>query len=130
LPGRLIRGSVRPDRRSLARFASLRWAALPVIDRRWTAPMSAVALGMGLFVGVAIGPGTEGSLGTTNPMVIQVPDPANPQIASAPPDSGGGDGKPNHSGGGGGTPPAETSGGGSAPVFDTPPLDTTTPPAT
>ena len=60
LPGRLVRGPLRPDRASLARFASLRWAALPMIDRRWTAPMSAVALGFGLFVGVAIGPGTRG----------------------------------------------------------------------
>ena len=45
------------------RFASLRWAALPIIDRRWTAPLSAIALGFGLFVGVAIGPGTEPASG-------------------------------------------------------------------
>ena len=37
--------------------------------------MAAVALGFGLFVGVAIGPGTQGSLGTTKPMVVQVPAP-------------------------------------------------------
>jgi len=73
LPGRLIRGPIRPDRWTALRFASLRWAALPVIDRRWTAPMAAIALGFGLFVGVAIGPGTQGSLGTTRPMVVQVP---------------------------------------------------------
>jgi hypothetical protein len=73
LPGRLIRGSVRPDRASLARFASMRWAALPIVDRRWTAPMSAVALGFGLFVGVAIGPGTEGSFGTPGSMIVEVP---------------------------------------------------------
>ena len=40
--------------------------------------MSAVALGFGLFVGVAIGPGTEGTPGTTNPMVIRVPAPDEP----------------------------------------------------
>ena len=73
LPGRLVRGPIRPDRWTALRFASLRWAALPVIDRRWTAPMAAVALGFGLFVGVAIGPGTQGSLGHDRPMVVQVP---------------------------------------------------------
>ena len=91
LPGRLIRGPVRPDRASLARFASMRWAALPIIDRRWTAPMSAIALGFGLFVGVAIGPGTEGTLGTTSPMIVQVPAPDDTQTAVVP-DAGGGQG--------------------------------------
>lgn len=72
---RLVRGPVRPDRGSLLRFVSISWAALPVIDRRWTAPMSALALAFGLFIGVAIGPGTQGSLGTTRPMVIRLPPP-------------------------------------------------------
>jgi hypothetical protein len=40
----------------------LRWAALPVTDRRWGATLAAVALGFGLFVGVALGPGTSGSI--------------------------------------------------------------------
>lgn len=75
VPGRLVRGRVRPDRWTALRFASMRWAALPVIDRRWTAPLSATALGFGLFVGVAIGPGTQGSLGTTRPVMVQVPEP-------------------------------------------------------
>ncbi|HEX5610400.1 MAG TPA: hypothetical protein VFX45_09960 [Solirubrobacterales bacterium] len=39
----------------------LRWAALPVTDRRWAAPLCAAALGFGLFAGVAISPGTSGS---------------------------------------------------------------------
>jgi hypothetical protein len=130
-PGRLVRGSVRPDRRSFARFASLRWAALPIIDRRWTAPMSAVALGFGLFVGVAIGPGTQGTLGTTKPMVIRVPAPAAPQVVAAPPASpgghGGGSDQPLSGGGGGGQQPPD-----SPPVFGspgtTPPLDSVAPP--
>lgn len=121
LPGRLVRGPLRPDRASMARFASLRWAALPVIDRRWTAPMSAVALGFGLFVGVAIGPGTEGSLGTSKPVVIQVPAPA-PQTALAPDAARGGRTKPGQNGG--------DDGGGAAPVDSPPappPLDSLAP---
>ena len=81
VPGRLVRGRVRPDRWTALRFASMRWAALPVIDRRWTAPLSAVALGFGLFVGVAIGPGTQGSFGSNSPVMVQVPDP-NAQAAA------------------------------------------------
>lgn len=50
----------------------LQWAALPVTDRRWAAPMAAVALGFGLFVGVAIGPGTSGTLAGGVPQVIAV----------------------------------------------------------
>jgi hypothetical protein len=50
----------------------LQWAALPVTDRRWAAPMAAVALGFGLFVGVAIGPGTSGSIAGGVPQVIAV----------------------------------------------------------
>jgi len=50
----------------------LRWAALPVTDRRWAAPLTAVALGFGLFVGVAIGPGASGTLAGTNP-IIEIP---------------------------------------------------------
>ena len=91
VPGRLVRGRIRPDRWTALRFASMRWAALPVIDRRWTAPLSAIALGFGLFVGVAIGPGTQGSLGTTRPVMVQVPDPdAQTTVAAASPSPGGG----------------------------------------
>jgi hypothetical protein len=137
LPSRLIRGSVRPDRHSLARFASMRWAALPIIDRRWTAPMSALALGFGLFVGVAIGPGTQGSLGTTKPMVIQLPPPET-QTAAVPDRAfNGGDDKPEPppatSGGGRGSPPtAQSPGFNTPPPASTPtfPPTTTTPPVT
>jgi hypothetical protein len=137
LPGRLIRGSVRPDRGSLARFASLRWAALPIVDRRWTAPMSAIALGFGLFVGVAIGPGTEGSFGTTGPMVIRVPMPEETQTAQAPspPRNGGKPEQPSSpppSPGGGGEPTGEfPEAPAPPPVLETPPPAppvTTTPP--
>lgn len=51
----------------------LRWAALPVTNRRWAAPLCAAALGFGLFVGVAIGPGTSGSLATGAGSVIEIP---------------------------------------------------------
>jgi hypothetical protein len=51
----------------------LRAAALPVTDRRWAAPLSAAALGLGLFVGVAISPGTSGTLATGAPQVIELP---------------------------------------------------------
>lgn len=40
----------------------LRAFSLVVTDRRWAAPLSAMALGFGLFLGVAIGPGAAGSL--------------------------------------------------------------------
>lgn len=51
----------------------LRWAALPISDRRWAAPLSAVALGFGLFVGVAIGPGADGTFGTGTAQIIEIP---------------------------------------------------------
>ncbi len=66
---------------------ALRGAALVVTDRRWAAPLSAAALGFGIFAGVAIGPGTAGSLATGAQQIIQIP-------------SSGGDG--GQSGGGGG----------------------------
>jgi hypothetical protein len=66
---------------------ALRGAALVVTDRRWAAPLSAAALGFGIFTGVAIGPGTAGSLATGAQQIIELPG------------SGGGEGQ---SGGGGG----------------------------
>jgi hypothetical protein len=51
----------------------LRWAALPVTDRRWAAPLAAVALGFGLFAGVAIGPGTAGTFATGAAQIIEIP---------------------------------------------------------
>jgi hypothetical protein len=113
LGGRLIRGPVRPDRDSLARFVSLRWAALPIIDRRWTAPMAAGALGFGLFVGVAIGP--QGSQGTTRPAMVEVAAP--PPTETVPHDRPGGA----HAGG---ADSADASGGGDAvPTRPAPPID-------
>lgn len=50
----------------------MRWAALPITDRRWAAPLSAVALGFGLFVGVAIGPGAAGTF-AGGAQVIEIP---------------------------------------------------------
>lgn len=51
----------------------LRWAALPITDRRWAAPLSAVALGFGLFAGVAIGPGAAGTFATGAAQIIEIP---------------------------------------------------------
>jgi hypothetical protein len=52
---------------------ALRAAALVVTDRRWAAPLSAAALGFGIFAGVAIGPGTAGSLATGARQIIELP---------------------------------------------------------
>lgn len=52
---------------------ALRGASLVVTDRRWAAPLSAAALSFGVFAGVAIGPGTPGSLATSARQIIEVP---------------------------------------------------------
>lgn len=51
----------------------LRAAALPITNRRWAAPLCAAALGLGLFAGIAIGPGAPGTLATGTPQVIELP---------------------------------------------------------
>src|SRR6476659_4910832 len=51
----------------------LYWAALPVRDRLWAAPLSALALGLGLFVGIAIGPGAAGTLATGGVKIVELP---------------------------------------------------------
>ncbi len=51
----------------------LRWAALPVTDKRWAAPLAALALGFGIFAGVAIGPSAAGSLATVPYQLIEMP---------------------------------------------------------
>jgi hypothetical protein len=55
-----------------ARENVLRAFSLVVTDRRWAAPLSAMALGFGLFLGVAIGPGAAGSLATGGGQIIAV----------------------------------------------------------
>src|SRR5262245_25747656 len=47
--------------------------ALVVTDRRWAAPLSALALGLGVFVGVAIGPGAAGTFATGS-QVVEIPE--------------------------------------------------------
>ncbi len=64
---------VRPPGEDRGYRCLLRWAALPVTDRRWAAPLAAAALGFGLFAGVAIGPGAPGTLATGTPQVIELP---------------------------------------------------------
>jgi hypothetical protein len=51
----------------------LGWVALPVTNRRWAAPLAAVALGFGLFAGVAIGPGATGTLAGAPVQLIEMP---------------------------------------------------------
>jgi hypothetical protein len=65
----------------------LSWAALPVTDRRWAAPLAALALGFGLFVGVAIGPSAAGTLATGAAPIIEIPG-----FAGVADDGGEGDG--------------------------------------
>ncbi|HEY5814961.1 MAG TPA: hypothetical protein VIS95_01315 [Solirubrobacterales bacterium] len=52
---------------------ALRGAALVVTDRRWAAPLSAAALGFGIFAGVAIGPGAAGTLATGGRQIVEIP---------------------------------------------------------
>jgi hypothetical protein len=52
---------------------ALRGASLVVTDRRWAAPLSAAALGFGIFAGVAIGPGAAGTLATGAQQIVEVP---------------------------------------------------------
>jgi hypothetical protein len=64
---------VRPSRGDRGYRRALRWAAVPVTDRRWAAPLCAAALGFGIFAGVAIGPGASGTFATGVPPVIELP---------------------------------------------------------
>jgi hypothetical protein len=50
----------------------LRAFSLVVTDRRWAAPLTAAALGFGLFIGVAIGPSAAGTMAGTS-QVIEIP---------------------------------------------------------
>lgn len=77
----------------------LRGFALVVTDRRWAAPLSAAALGFGIFAGVAIGPGTAGTLATGAQQIVQLPGSGGDEVQS----------------GGGGGPVAST---GSSPPLD------------
>jgi hypothetical protein len=67
---------------------ALRGAALVVTDRRWAAPLSAAALGFGIFAGVAIGPGASGGLATGAQQIVQLPGSGGEEGQSA----GGGQG--------------------------------------
>lgn len=57
------------------RDAILRAVSLVVTDRRWAAPLSAMALGFGLFLGVAIGPGAAGTFATGAGSIVAVAAP-------------------------------------------------------
>jgi hypothetical protein len=62
---------------------ALRGASLVVTDRRWAAPLSAGALGFGIFAGVAIGPGTAGTLATGAQQIIEIPSSGRDEGQSA-----------------------------------------------
>jgi hypothetical protein len=66
----------------------LRAFSLVVTDRRWTAPLSATALGFGLFVGVAIGPSAAGTLAGTA-QIVEVSAPVDGGDVEAVAESGG-----------------------------------------
>ena len=77
------RGQVASLRTAFVAFSFLRWAALPVSDRRWTAPLSAIAVGFGLFIGVGMSPGLDPSHGGA---IVQVPETvASSDAGGAPP---------------------------------------------
>jgi hypothetical protein len=97
-------------------WGSMRWAELVVTDRRWAAPLAAMALGFGLFVGVALGPGSEGS-SATPATLVQVPATADEEGGTG--DGGAGGGA--QQGGGGGSIPGGD-GGPSAPPLDGTPI--------
>jgi hypothetical protein len=111
----------------------LRWAALPITDRRWAAPLSAVALGFGLFVGVAIGPGAAGTFATGAAQIIEIPgfsggtDTGESEGGGSSPSAGVSDG----GGGGSSIPAAETSLPPLVPTFSAEgePTEATSPPA-
>jgi hypothetical protein len=54
----------------------LHWATIPVTSKRWAAPLAALALGFGIFAGVAVGPSATGSLATA-PYLIAMSGPAS-----------------------------------------------------
>jgi hypothetical protein len=60
----------------------LRGFALVVTDRRWAAPLSAAALGFGIFAGVAIGPGATGTLATGAQQIVQLPSSGGDEVRS------------------------------------------------
>jgi hypothetical protein len=55
----------------------MRALAKVVTDRRWAAPLSAMALCFGLFLGVAIGPGVSGSVAGSPPQIVAVAVPGS-----------------------------------------------------
>lgn len=85
---------------------ALRAAALVVTDRRWAAPLSAAALGFGIFAGVAIGPGAAGTLATGAQQIVELPS------------YGGGEGQSDGGGAGAASESAVPLGGGEAGGFE------------
>jgi hypothetical protein len=64
---------VRPVQRDRGYRRLLRWASLAVTNRRWAPLLCALALGFGIFAGVAIGPGASGTFANGTPPVVEIP---------------------------------------------------------
>lgn len=83
-----------PDLRP-AMDSVLRAVSLVVTDRRWAAPLSAMALGFGLFLGVAIGPGAAGTLATGAGSIVAIAAPGSADesepLATSEPEGSGSD---------------------------------------
>jgi hypothetical protein len=84
----------------------LRSFALVVTDRRWAAPLSAMALGFGIFVGVAVGPEAAGTMAGP-PLIVRLPAPAEEPVEA---ETGGGGESPVLAG------PASEGGSGGEPI--------------
>ena len=80
-------------RRDAGNLTMLRWASVPVTNRRWTAPLSAAALAMGLFVGVAISPRVDDTQGAPA-SVFAAAAPVEPVPALLPPSGGAAESSP------------------------------------
>jgi hypothetical protein len=130
------RGQVASLRAAMVDFSFLRWAALPISDRRWTAPLSAIALGFGLFIGVGMSPGLNASHGTSP--IVQLAQSPEGVDGSHPGDAGDSDSPPALGSpvANAAAPPASPSAGPSVPppaaptTTAPPPPTTTTPPPT
>ncbi len=128
------RAQVASARSLLTDWTQLNWAALPVTDRRWTVPLAATAVAMGLFIGVAMGPGIGSTIGAL-PQVVQVVGGEDTTDSGGDSGAGGDDGAPALGSPVDNTPAPPSPAGGSAPsitpaVTTAPPPPTAPPPAT
>jgi hypothetical protein len=130
------RGQSASVRAAVARWSTMRWAAVAVTDRRWAVALSASAIGMGLFIGIAIGPGVDRSQGTeAQTIAVATTDAGGGALATSPANPGAGDvaspatdspagGKPSPPQDTGSSPPLESTPVSPLPAADSPSLST------